>query len=889
VIVRPVLCRPFVGRFEELAYLRERRLEASASHGSLVLIAGDAGVGKSRLMAEFCASLAYVRCRVASGAALEFGSRPFGPILDVLARFDDAPFSLESATSKQQQFDAIVARFAALAARSALVVTVEDLHWADAATLDLLAYLAAQLSRMRILVVASYRSGDLHAEHQAALGIAKIERAARTGRIELGPLRGVELRAFIEEALAGFTLPESTRREIAFAGDGNPFYTEELLRSAVERSTFDSERRGTLPVSLRETLLERFRPFDADERRIVAQAAVIGRSFNPSLLATTLELGSQRVLETLRKARDFQLIEEIAPTLFRFRHALTREAIYAEFLLAEVRPRHRTIATTLEAAAGDERSIESLAYHWWAAAEPAKAALYNDLAGDAATRVHAHENAIEFYERALEFTTDATASGALLEKIASRRQALTLTADAYDGYRRAAERFEEAGAHDREATCRVLVALCAYTLDLPEPTSGLEVMLARLDPQHYLARSRVHVGLAWLAATLWFPSRAQTHLASVDARALAEAPDIRLRFHNISAWTAMAFGQLERFCDEHAAWLSAAHAMESLAAVAGAHYNGAMCYSLFGLHERALDNVAEALRIARETSSRHARDSTNAVAAMCYLLQGDLGLARDAVESVPLDTENHLNLALASAWGSVVGAYLGDDALIEKWFDSLQPTLGASPDLECAGGHAEILARRGRADDAAMLLHRALPACEVLRENAYTLLAAAKYGGLDDRKRARTLLVDASCGTVEMLESGVLALFDAHVARRDGKPGEVRRHARAAADAFARMRFPLFEAEALELAGETDSALAIYRRCGAAYHVRRLERPAATVEKLSPREREIAILAARGRTNLEIARELAISHKTVEKHLASTYAKLGVMRRLQLGAYVGVT
>jgi DNA-binding NarL/FixJ family response regulator len=71
--------------------------------------------------------------------------------------------------------------------------------------------------------------------------------------------------------------------------------------------------------------------------------------------------------------------------------------------------------------------------------------------------------------------------------------------------------------------------------------------------------------------------------------------------------------------------------------------------------------------------------------------------------------------------------------------------------------------------------------------------------------------------------------------------------------------------------------------------VRRLERPAATVEKLSPREREIAILAARGRTNLEIARELAISHKTVEKHLASTYAKLGVMRRLQLGAYVGVT
>jgi hypothetical protein len=113
---------------------------------------------------------------------LEFASRPYGPILDVLARVDASPFELGAAATKQEQFDAIVDRFASIASRTALVVVVEDLHWADAATLDLLAYLGTRLHHMRVLGLASFRPDELHPDHPATAATAKVARNARAGR-----------------------------------------------------------------------------------------------------------------------------------------------------------------------------------------------------------------------------------------------------------------------------------------------------------------------------------------------------------------------------------------------------------------------------------------------------------------------------------------------------------------------------------------------------------------------------------------------------------------------------------------------------------------------------------------------------------------------------------
>ncbi len=862
-----------------------------------MLVAGDAGVGKSRLIAEFCQAFGYSRWRVATGQCLEYASRPYGPLLDALRPLDANPFELAPAATKHEQFDAILDHLASLAARSAVLLIIEDIHWADGATLDLLSYAGSKLQHMRVLVVASYRPDDLLPDNLATLAIPKIARQGRGGRIDLAPLRGVELQTFINEALSGFTLPDETRRAIALAGEGNPFFTEELLKSAVERNSTNALARGRheLPETLRNTLLERLRPFDATERSVVMQAAVIGRTFGLDLLATTLDTEPDRLLAPLRRARDLQLVEEVATGSFRFRHALTREAIYRDFLDVELRPRHRAIAQSLERVPFLERSLESLAYHWWAAGDGEQAARYNELAGDAAGRVHAHEDAIAFYERALEFAgLEAIARGSIFEKIGSRRQALAMGAESLACHNAAAAIFREARAFEREAACRVFVAIGAYTLHLPEPTAGLEEMLARLGSQEYLALSRVHIGIAWLAATRGFPTKAEAHLAQVDPRALATQPDVNVRFHNIAAWIAMTFGDIDRFRSEQSAWIDSAKASGVSAAIANAHYNGAMCCSLLGLHDEALANVAQALHIAGESQNRHAQESAHAISAMCYLMRGDLARARRAVEAVSPTTENQVNAAWGAAWGSLVGAYLGDEELIEKWFDRFEGAQWTNDDTSCGGGFAEIMARRGRLQDAAALLHRSIPTCELLRGEVTTLIAAAKYAAPADRRRARELLVRGAEGPYELIERPALELFDALACRRDGRPEAATAPAARAVEGFRRLGYPLLEAAALELTGDTEAALQLFERCGATYDVRRLREvhprtrddPQPSGEPaLSPREREISALAASGRSNFEIAREFSISHKTVEKHLASVYQKLGVSSRLQLAAY----
>ena len=898
MIVRPVLCGSFIGRHEELAYLRERRQEAASSHGGLVLVAGDAGVGKSRLIAEFCGSLGYSRWRIATAQCLEYASRPYGPILDVLSLLDAKPFELIGAATKHEQFDAIIERFALLAARNALLVVVEDIHWADAATLDLLSYAVARLQHMRVLLVASYRPDDLLPDNLATIAIPKIARHGRGGRIDLAPLRGVELQTFINEALGGLVLPDVTRRAFVLASDGNPFYTEELLKSAVEKHSTSALARGrhALPDTLRNTLLERLRPFDAEERRVVMQAAVIGRTFRLDLLATTLETEPERLLAPLRRARDFQLVEEVETGSFRFRHALTREAIYRDFLDVELRPRHRAIAFALENVPLSKRSLESLAYHWWAAGDGAQAARYNDLAGDAAGRVHAHEDAIAFYERALEFADlEAIARGSIVEKIGASRGSLGMALEAHACSNEAADIFRGAAEFEREATCRLSAAITAYNLHLSDPTAPLEEMLGRLESRQYVAISRIHLGFAWMAASRGFPTEAQAHLERVDPVARAERPDIKMRFHNVGAWIAMTVGDLDRFRIEHRAWVEAAEAMGSAIALSSAYLNGAICRLQFALHDEALGNVEDARRVARESQNQHAEQSAHAIAAMCYLMAGNLERARAEVEAVPVSTESQLHAAWGAAWGTVIGAYLGNEDLIDKWFGVFESATWTATDTSCGGGVAEILVRRGRFRDAEAVLHRSIPTCELLRGEVITLLAAAKYAAGADRSRAREHLVRAAEGPYELVERPALALFDAYAYERDGRAQEAATHAARGAQGFRRLGYPLLEAAALELAGDTEAALRLFERCGATHDVRRLrdarpgEREAPTLKgepTLSPREREISALAASGRSNFEIAREFAISHKTVEKHLASAYQKLGVSSRLHLAAYL---
>ncbi len=164
VIVRPIYCRAFVGRQDELAFLHELRREAGLSHGGLVLISGDAGVGKSRLVSEFRSGLPKSRWHIGQAACLQFTQRPYGPILDVISAIEPNVRRLASAQSRREQLNAITQTFARVALKSATIVIIEDLHWADAATIELLAYLSARLASMRMLAIVTLRPEEFHPE-----------------------------------------------------------------------------------------------------------------------------------------------------------------------------------------------------------------------------------------------------------------------------------------------------------------------------------------------------------------------------------------------------------------------------------------------------------------------------------------------------------------------------------------------------------------------------------------------------------------------------------------------------------------------------------------------------------------------------------------------------
>ena len=238
--------------------------------------------------------------------------------------------------------------------------------------------------------------------------------------------------------------------------------------------------------------------------------------------------------------------------------------------------------------------------------------------------------------------------------------------------------------------------------------------------------------------------------------------------------------------------------------------------------------------------------------------------------------------------------HLGDDALIETWFDGLGESFLEGAEEICGAAFAEILVRRGRTRDAERVLHRTIAVTERQRGNVMTLLAAARFAAPEDADRARAQLVAADAPN-ELVERHALALFDAYAAVRAGNTKAAEPLARRAAEGFGRLGFPLLEAVAREACGEVERARELYRACGAVGDLRRLERvahigsvratsgrSAAPGGALSKRERQVVTLVANGSSNKAVAERLDISVKTVEKHLGAAYRKIGITSRSRL-------
>lgn len=902
MIIRPIVCRTFIGRSDELAYLHERRREAGASHGGLVLVRGEAGIGKSRLLAELSRSQANSRGRVGIGRCLEFAQRPYGPILEVLARFGTDASALAPAASKREQFEAIAGAFDQAAQRHARIAIIEDVHWADAATVELLAFLSTRIGTQRILVVASYRPEEVHSEHPSFANLTKLESAPGAGRIDLQPLEGAELTRFIDVALADVELSVEVRRAVAAAGEGNPFFVEELLKSAVERRSIAAGDARELPGTVRVTLMERLRPLSDEERRVLAQAAVIGRNFDIGTLAATLEREPDSILPALQRARRLQLIVETTRGVFRFRHALTREAMYGDFLAVELQPLHRTIALHIERASHDDTAVERLAYHWDAAGDAERATRYSKLAGDAAVTVYAHEDAVAHYARALRWAPAASPEAArVLVKMGFQFYCTGALAAARDAYVEAATLFRELGLIDEEVACRGRIAVNSLLLGDLDPAEPLTALLSRISRDDRPLVARTRVALAQILATCWRHDAAAEHLQAVDLASQTVPPRVVFEYHNAAAMVACFAGDLDRVRAELILAMNASHRVDDREEHTGAEANAGMFLAFCGRPQESLPYFERGTQLARDRRDRAAESRVCAVSAYAYLLLGDLISVRrvlDRFDAMP--TDNAMVASQAAAWGTLAGLHTGDDALIARSFDAMRERVCDNGLRLYAPGFAEVLYRRGHVAESHELLRRALDPVRALRGAFMVMLAVARFGDLTDLELARELLAKEAAAP-DVPERPALALFDAFAARRRGEHGAAVELAGRAAEGFRRFGYTLFEASALEVAGDAAGARAIFARAGAHGDLRRLgvaepqdgsvlaSRNGAPVAILSAREHEIAALVAQGKSNLEIGAILAISHKTVEKHLGSSFVKLGFTSRAQLGAHVSRT
>jgi DNA-binding CsgD family transcriptional regulator/tetratricopeptide (TPR) repeat protein len=546
-MVRRLSSPIFVGRANELRMLLAAADTAISGQAMLVLVGGEAGVGKSRLVAEVMSGLHDQGWLVLAGGTVALGDEgmPFGPIVEALralvrevdpdriavaagpgltelARLvpelsaTDGQTPGPTAQSEWLQiriFDALLRMLGRLAETSPVLLVIEDLHWADRSTRDLLAYLARNGRDERVLIIATFRTDELHRRHPLTRWLAEAERQPRVERVDVGRFERSELVELLT-GISGERPSPSLVDSIARRSDGNAFFAEELL------AAFDAtdSRRERLPETLRDVLLVRLATASESAQRLVQIAAVAGHEVDHEILADVCGLTEGEMVAALYEAVSAQLLvadrDETAER-YHFRHALSQEAAYDELLPAERRRLHGAYASALAArpggggAASASRLVE-LAHHWLAAHDSKRALDAAIAAGDASLSVFAYAEAARQFERAIDLWDDVPATDRPTERdlgdlYDAAGGAATLAGDASRGINLAGRAIElidgavgQDGDLERRARARDHLGFAAMLAgDTATSIKLLEEAVALLaDSPPTLAQARVLAGLS---------------------------------------------------------------------------------------------------------------------------------------------------------------------------------------------------------------------------------------------------------------------------------------------------------------------------------------------------------------------------------------------------------
>ena len=479
----PFLYRPqLFGRRAPLARAAERVREARAGHGGIVLVTGESGVGKTRLVVEAAAAASALGVLVVSGACLGVDARreadvragPFHPLAPAFTTLADlcraeptmaprllgargrvlaeyAPELAEAAdaaglpalpalsprAARDRALDAVRDTVLALADLGPLLLVLDDLQWADELTMESLARLAdADLEGRKLLVLGTWRSEETTPALDALASQPAVEtlRLTRLDRRAVGDM--------VRDMLALEDVPDALTSFVYEQSDGNPFFVAEYLRAAAAESvlTRDEEGRWRLglpadaprdtphdapwvvpqPRSIGELLQRRVAGLDAGAARALRLAAVLGREFDGEALAATAGLDEEGCLVALHELRAREIVEEGRGDRLRFVHDRLREAAYASIPEAERPALHRRAAEELERRGVAPGEAGALAWHFARAGDRPRAARYFTLAGDHARAAWAAREAVEHYQNAIEHLAAAGAPGDEVPRLRER-------------------------------------------------------------------------------------------------------------------------------------------------------------------------------------------------------------------------------------------------------------------------------------------------------------------------------------------------------------------------------------------------------------------------------------------------------------------------------------
>ncbi len=447
----PIMCPVLIGRAQDLTHLHSLIDQEIDGQGRVIVLSGEAGIGKSRLVAEAKTYAAAHDILLFQGNCFPTDrSFPYAPLLDLFRSYftQSAPLSItdkvkpllaelsrllpdlvllfpdlanlpaspqaDPEQEKRRIFAVMTHFFTGQAAAHPVFLVVEDIHWCDDLSLEFLLHLARSSRQVPLLLLVTYRSDEPHPHVKQWL--AELDRERLAQELSLKRLSRTDVAAMLHAILDLKQGIDSDLLDTLYTrSEGNPFFVEELLKSLIttgELVPVDgtwklTARKAPVPRSVQEAVQQRIAYLSADAKRLVTLAAVAGRRFNVTLLQEIMCCDEAHLLALLKEVVTAQLVVEEAADQFAFRHALTQEAIYTELLLRERQGLHRSLIHTLErlcasSSTARESYLEDLAYHSYEAGLWEQALAYSQEAGEKALSLYAQQAAIDHFTRAIE-------------------------------------------------------------------------------------------------------------------------------------------------------------------------------------------------------------------------------------------------------------------------------------------------------------------------------------------------------------------------------------------------------------------------------------------------------------------------------------------------------